>query len=56
MELTIHEILWNLGDDEITRGEKSSDYKKLNFFDFNRNLTAIRSLTTWMIGLIPHME
>jgi hypothetical protein len=35
--------------------EKTSDSKKLNFFDLNKNLTAFKSLTTWTIGLmLPH--
>jgi hypothetical protein len=35
--------------------EKFSDFKKLNSFDLNKILTAIKSLTTWMIGLmLPH--
>jgi hypothetical protein len=35
--------------------EKTSDFKKLNFFDLNKSLTTIKSLTTWMTGLmLPH--
>jgi hypothetical protein len=35
--------------------EKTSDFKKLNLFFLNKNLAAIKSLTTWMIGLmLPH--